>query len=80
MNAGLYGEQLRSKRELARLASEDLVAQDTASPRMRRFSRPAIRRWIKRCKVLIGSLKGIVPGAEALNELLDLLDAGLDRA
>jgi hypothetical protein len=83
-DAGLYGEQLRSKRELARLASEDLLVQDTASPsptrKLSRFSRPAVRRWIKRCKVLIGSLKGIVPGVEALNELLDLLDAALDRA
>jgi hypothetical protein len=44
-----------------------------------RFSRPRIRRWIKRCKVVLDSLKGIVPGAESLNELVDLLDAALDR-
>jgi hypothetical protein len=83
-DAGLYGEQLRSKQELARLASDDLLIQDTDSPtptsRLKRFSRPGIRRWIKRCKVLIGSLKGMIPAAEALNELLDLLDAALDRA
>ncbi len=79
-DAGLYGEQLRSKRESARLASEDLLGQEeAATPTLRRFSRRRIRRWIKRSKVLLGSLKGMVPGGEALNELLDLLDAALDR-
>jgi hypothetical protein len=79
-DAGLYGQQLRSKRELARIASDDLVGPEVVpTPRLGRFSRPRIRRWIKRCKVVLGSLKGIVPGAESLNELLDLLDAVLDR-
>jgi hypothetical protein len=79
-DAGLYGQQLRSKRELARFASDDLVGPEVVpTPRLGRFSRPRIRRWIKRCKVVLGSLKGIVPGAESLNELLDLLDAALDR-
>ena len=82
-DVGTYGEQLRSKRELARLASEDLMVQYTDSPRqtprLGRFTRPRIRRWIKRCTVVITSLKGIAPGSEALNELLELLDAALDR-
>lgn len=78
-DAGLYGEQLRRKRELARLASDDLLAQPAAAT-PRPFSRLRIRRWLKRAKVLVGSLKGLVPGAEALDELLDLLDAALDRA
>jgi hypothetical protein len=79
-DAGLYGQQLRSKTELARLASNDLSDQEARTPTLRRFSRPRIRRWIKRCKLLLSSFKGLVPGAEALNELLDLLDAALDRA
>lgn len=60
VDAGLYGAQLREKREVARLASDDLLRQaPSASPR--RFSRRRIRRWLKRAKVLVGSLRGLIP-------------------
>ena len=79
IDAGLYGQQLRQKRELAWFAAEDLGAGgQVARPRQRGYY-GRVRRWIKRAKVLVGSLKPLIPGAEALNELLDLLDGALDR-
>jgi hypothetical protein len=78
-DAGLYGQQVRQKRELARIAAEALGPDaQLARPRRRGYVGRA-RRWIKRAKVLVGSLKGLIPGAEALDELLDLLDGALDR-
>jgi hypothetical protein len=78
-DAGVYGEQLLAKRELARIASQELDRSSEHQSR-RVFSRRNIRRWLKRAKVLVGSLKNLVPGAEALMELLDLLDGALDPA
>lgn len=80
IDSGLYGQQLRQKRELARIAAEAFEPEDAE----RAGSRPRgyigrVRRWIKRAKVLAGSLKRLVSGAEALDELLDLLDGALDR-
>jgi hypothetical protein len=76
-DAGLYGQQLRQKYEVARLASSDF---EGPADRRVRFSTTGIRRWIKRARLLVNSLLKGVPGAEALGELLDLLDAALDRA
>lgn len=76
IDAGIYGDQLRSKYRIARLARHDLVKQAPVPP----VGRRRVRRWIKRVKVLGGSLKTLIPGAEALLELLDLLDGALDSA
>ena len=80
IDSGLYGQQLRQKRELARIAAEAFEPEDAE----RAGSQPRgyvgrVRRWIKRAKVLAGSLKRLVSGAEALDQLLDLLDGALDR-
>lgn len=76
-DSGLYGQQLRGKREVARYAANDVEGKPNVAER-RRFSRANVRRWLKRAKVLAGTLKALVPGGEALVELLDLLDGALD--
>lgn len=73
VDAGLVGLQLRAKVELATSAGQRLLR------RRGRLPTRAVRRWLKRVRLLVGSLKTLVPGAEALEELLDLLDAALDR-
>lgn len=72
-DAGLTGAQLQAKIDITRSAAERLRGA-RGRPSVR-----SIRRWLKRAKVVVGSLKTLVPGAEALDELLDLLDATLDR-
>jgi hypothetical protein len=89
-DAGLYGHQFRAKSEIARLAGEDIVGRGPADDdfldpeqiagRGRFSRRRRIRRWLKRARVAVGSMKGVIPAAEALMELLDLLDGALDRA
>lgn len=72
-DSGLTGEQLEAKVSLAELAADELRPTQ-GTPWTSR-----IRRWLKRVKVLLGSLSKLVPPAEALIELVDLLDAALDR-
>jgi len=74
-DAGIMGVQLRGKAEMAREAGRELEDR----PRRKEVSTARSRRWIKRVKVLAGSLKILIPGAEAFLELLDLLDSALDR-
>jgi hypothetical protein len=72
-DSGLTGEQLEAKVSLAKLAADELrLTQGT-------LWTSRVRRWLKRVKVLLGSLAKLVPPAEALIELVDLLDAALDR-
>ena len=86
--AGVVGHQLAAKVELSRAFAELLrneseyrVAPTDAVERTRETGPRTgnVRRWIKRVRILVGTLKGLLPGAEALGEMLDLLDAALDR-
>jgi hypothetical protein len=56
-DAGLYGGQLRAKREVARKAGEDLDRILAQAP----GRVAAIRRWLKRVRLLVGSLLKGVP-------------------
>ena len=81
----MLGQQLAAKVEIPSVFVELLRAEsarDDAQTVERRVPGPRtgnVRRWIKRAKVLVGSLAGILPPVEALGEMLDLLDAALDR-
>jgi hypothetical protein len=75
-DAGVFGAPLRSKANLSANAAQNL---DQSRVGRGDISTRAARRWIKRVKVLVGSLKSLIPGAEAFIEMLDLLNAALDR-
>jgi hypothetical protein len=83
--AGVLGRQLAAKVGIASITGEHVRAEvhgDDYVGSERRYRRPRtgnVRPWIKRAKILVGSLAGILPPVEALSELLDLLDAALDR-
>lgn len=72
-DAGIDPLQLRIKVEISIAYSEEL--QEGKS----KVSTTRARRWIKRAKAILGSLKGLIPGAELFLEALDFLDASLDR-
>lgn len=89
--AGVLRKQLEAKVELPRVFAERIRIEsgveddqtDTFETAQSRWpSGPStgnVRRWIKRAKILVGTLAGLLPPMEALSELLDLLDAALDR-
>jgi hypothetical protein len=71
----IFAELLRSEMDPGRLKTDGPVTERSRRPRTGN-----IRRWLKRARVLVGTLASILPPAEALSELLDLFDAALDRA
>jgi hypothetical protein len=73
LDAGIIGSQFEAKVDLILEASEPEV-----SGRSRR-TKQSLRKFIKRAKILASSLRNLIPGAEALLELLDFADAVLDR-
>jgi hypothetical protein len=83
--AGVIRQQLRSKSDATSASADDLRreadrlegSEKTKRTYLRKYG---IRRWVRRAKVLVETLKGILPPAEALAELLDLLDTALDRS
>jgi hypothetical protein len=82
--AGVIRQQLLSKTDATSAAAEDLRHESVRLERSEKTKRTylrkyGVRRWIRRAKVLVETLKGILPPAEALAELLDLLDSALDR-
>lgn len=74
--AGVIGKQLWAKIDVPNAAAEDIRRELDERGRTGTYG---VRRWIGRVKVLVGTLKGILPAAEALTELLDLLNVALDR-
>lgn len=82
--AGVIRQQLRSKIDVTSAAADDLWRELEKLERVEKknrtqLSKNGIRRWIGRAKVLVETLKGLLPPAEALAELLDLLNVALDR-
>jgi hypothetical protein len=82
--AGVVNEQLWSKIVVPRAAADDLdheVAEGDLpiEGKPKYLGTSGVRRWIKRVQVLVRTLKGILPAAQALAELLDLLNVALDR-
>lgn len=72
-DAGIDPVQLRIKVAISIAYSEGL--QEGKS----KVATKRARRWIKRAKTVLGSLKSLIPGAEVFLEALDFLDASLDR-
>jgi hypothetical protein len=71
-DAGVSGQQLETKVEMTASLGRRFAG--------RLWQTGAAREWVKRAKVLVDSLKSTTPGAEALSELLSLLDSGLSSA
>ena len=91
LDAGISGQQLELKVALVTATVEPPPGEGALSrpdPRTgsepspeppARLKKSAIRRFLKRAKILAGSLGKLIPGAEALMELLDFADSVLDR-
>jgi hypothetical protein len=88
LDAGIRDQQLESKVALVIAAVEPpprerIVASrrgvEPISEPLPPLKKSALRRFLKRAKILAGSLRKLVPGAEALLELLDFADSVLDR-
>jgi hypothetical protein len=82
--AGIIRQQLWSKIDVTDAAAKDLWRKTEkleflGNKKRAHLGKTDIHRWIRRAKVLVETLKGILPPAEALTELLDLFDAALDR-
>lgn len=87
LDAGIAGQQLELKVALVRAAVEPPRETRAVSRREPssapepppRLRKSVLRRFLKRAKILAGSLTNRIPGAEALMELLDFADSVLDR-
>jgi hypothetical protein len=87
LDAGIIGQQLELKVALVRAAVEppretraiSRREPSSASEPPPQLRKSILRRFLKRAKILAGSLTKLIPGAEALIELLDFADSVLDR-
>lgn len=74
-DAGLSGEHLRAKIEIASSGSTGVESEAHGPDGIRA---PAVRAWTRRAIVLAASLATVVPAAEALVGLIDLVDAAVE--